>query len=137
MSGIGSQVSDTSNIVPQAQAVGLGSGKGENVMAPGGSPYSVGDSAAAQDFGRDGTFPNHPKEGPWFTLMGEAMTPWEFGVIESQAAGETRHQTPSTITQKWDSTVPVESGEYDPNSLTHGKGQNAGPTDLPNHKSEG
>lgn len=137
MSGIGSQVSDTQNIIPEAQAVGVGNGMGANLMGPGGTPYSTSNTETPHDFGRDGTFPNHPKVGPWYALAGEAMTPWEFGVIESQAAGETRHQTPSTITQKWDATGPEMSGEFDPNTLTHGKGQMAGPTDLPNHKSEG
>src|SRR5690242_2586979 len=104
---------ETQNILPEAQAVGLGSGAGDNVKGPGGTPYSNGNTEAPYDFGRDATFPDHPKVGPWYTLMGEAMTPWEFGTIESQAAGETRHQTPSTITQKWDSTIPEMSGEFD------------------------
>ena len=134
---IGSQASETSNIVPEAQAIGLGNGKGENVVAPGGTPYSGSDSASPHDFGRDGTFPDHPKVGPWYALAGRAMEPWELLVIESQAAGETRHQTPSTITQTWDKTIPEMSGQFDPDALTHGKGQEAGPTDLPNHRSEG
>lgn len=135
---LGTQVTDTQNIMPEPQAIGLGSGKGGELEAPGNSPYSVTSrTEASHDFGRDGTFPDHPKVGPWFQTMGDMLDPWEFSVIESQAAGETRHQTPSTITQKWDSTGPEMSGQFDPNGLTRGIGQEAGPTDIPNHHSEG
>ena len=43
-----------------------------------------------------GVFPNHPKTGPWYTLAGEAMTPWEITPLESVAEGDSRHQTGST-----------------------------------------
>jgi len=138
MSSVSSQVTNTQNLMPEGkQAVGLGSGAGGNVTGPGGTPYSSSNTEAPHDFGREGAFPDHPKVGPWLSLAGEMLAPWEFGVIESQAAGETRHQTPSTITQTWESTIPEMSGEFDPDKTTPGKGTAAGPTDLPNHRSEG
>jgi len=107
----------------------------DNNVTAGGNMQT--DSATSEEDGLGaGVFPNHPRSGFWFSSKGEAMEAWEMKPLESDAAGETRHQTPSNITQKWDSTI-LESGEFDPTNTTKGVGTEAGPTDIPNHKSEG
>jgi hypothetical protein len=78
-----------------------------------------------------GVFPNHPRSGFYFSEKGKAMEAWEMTPLESTSSGDSRHQTPDNITQTWDSTTIVDTGE------TRGIGTEAGPTDLPNHTSEG
>lgn len=87
----------------------------------------VNSSAPEIDGLGSGAFPNHPKTGPWYTLAGPAMTPWEIQVMESTSAGDSRHQTSSTITQKWDSDIIVSTG------MTKGESGDFGSSDLPNH----
>jgi hypothetical protein len=95
--------------------------------ATAGGVYQTNSSAPEVDGLASGVFPDHPKTGPWYTLAGMAMTPWEMQPLESVAEGETRHQTPSTITQKWDSDVIVSTG------MTKGGSSEFGDSDLPNH----
>lgn len=132
MTGIGSMVSDTPNLMPaDHNAVpGLLSTQHSDGNVEAGGDMHQTNSESDHDFGRDGTFPDHPKVGPWFALSGEMMEPWEMIVLESVAEGDTRHQD-LALSPAWDSTVIVQTG------MTHGVGENAGPTDIPNHSSEG
>lgn len=95
--------------------------------ATAGGAMQTNSSAPEVDGLNSGLFPEHPRSGFWFSAKGQAMTPWEMEPLESQAAGETRHQTPSNITQKWDSDIIVSTG------MTKGESGDFGSSDLPNH----
>lgn len=51
-------------------------------------------------------FPQHPKVGPWETLKGGTLAPHMAAPLESNAMGDSRHQT-DAMAQKWDSEVIV------------------------------
>jgi hypothetical protein len=70
-------------------------------------------------------FPQHPKTGFYFSAKGDACTPWEVGIMESDAMGDSRHQAP-THSPDWNSTIIVqtpttgaESGMYNSSLPNH------------------
>lgn len=83
-------------------------------------------SEAAHLGGLNDVFPNHPKTGPWYSLAGKAMAPWELEVMNSTAEGDTRHQA-ATMSPSWDSTTVVSTG------MTKGGSGADYNSDLPNH----
>lgn len=69
-------------------------GSGSSVAS--GSP--VGPSGQFQDQQqlKNGMFPGHPKTGPWFSLAGDMLQPWEADAIESTSqTGASRAHSPS------------------------------------------
>lgn len=69
-------------------------------------------------------FPNHPRSGPWETLKGGMLAPYECETMTSTSEGDSRHQA-ETTSPSWDSTTiemtgtTTGSGLYDSSLENH------------------
>lgn len=57
---------------------------------------------------KSGMFPNHPKTGPWFSLAGDMLQPWEADAIESTSSQVSRAHAPSPAIAP-NSTIQVDT----------------------------
>jgi hypothetical protein len=71
----------------------------------------------------DGTWfaGNHGPEGDWKTLKGRMLAPHEAAPMESSNTGDPRFNGEITGPQGWEASI-VQSGPFDPDSLTRGGG---------------
>lgn len=53
-------------------------------------------------------FPQHTRSGPWETLKGGMIAPYEAPTMESDAEGDSRHQA-ETTSPLWNSTIIVDT----------------------------
>ena len=63
---------------------------------------------------------DHGPEGVWKSEKGRALTPPELPYDEQDANIGPERLNQDTVTTDWRTHGPVESGQFDPNSLTRG-----------------